>query len=346
MRGLVSWQILIYLAMRSCVNGIVALVLLGAVRAAYFPDLTPDEFDNALEGKHALLEFYAPWCGHCKKLAPEFELLGKAFATTNDVVIAQIDADKHKSLGKDFGIKGYPTLKWISKGKDPRKDTEDVNVARNAEALITYVNERVGTAKKLSKPVSKVVELTAENFERVVLDAEKDVLAEFFAPWCGHCKSLKPVYDSLSVTYEDEDDIVIAAIDCDAHKDVCQKYDVGGFPTLKWFSKKDKDEPIKYESNRDLASFVQFINEKTGADLTPMGDVVDGAGLVAELSELARAFHSSEEKASSELLAQIEAKVTDFEGRIKKNAEYYAKVAKNILAKGASYVSTEKTRSV
>jgi len=53
-----------------------------------------------MEAKLFLLSFFAPWCGHCKSLAPEYEIVGDAFAKLNDkVIIAKVDADKHNDLG-------------------------------------------------------------------------------------------------------------------------------------------------------------------------------------------------------------------------------------------------------
>ena len=59
-------------------------------------------------------------CGHCKRLVPEFKKLGAAVAKDpklkNRVVVAKVDADKHRELGERFGVRGFPTLKWFSRG--------------------------------------------------------------------------------------------------------------------------------------------------------------------------------------------------------------------------------------
>ena len=55
-------------------------------------------------------------CGHCKRLAPEYEQVGSAFANDENVLIAKVDADGDKELGSRFGIRGYPTLKFFPKG--------------------------------------------------------------------------------------------------------------------------------------------------------------------------------------------------------------------------------------
>ena len=61
-------------------------------------------------------------CGHCKRLAPAYEAVGKAFDNSNDIVIAKVNADADKSLSSRFGVRGFPTLKFFPKGStDPEE---------------------------------------------------------------------------------------------------------------------------------------------------------------------------------------------------------------------------------
>jgi len=110
-------------------------------------DLTPETFDKFVNGgKGALVEFYAPWCGHCKHLTPEFKTLGAAVAKDpslkNRVVIAKVDADKHRSLGERFGVQGFPTLKWFPRGK-PTSSPEDYNSGRTSSAFLDFINTQL-----------------------------------------------------------------------------------------------------------------------------------------------------------------------------------------------------------
>lgn len=86
--------------------------VLGANAASSVLDLTPANFDDVVlkSGKPALVEFFAPWCGHCKKLAPVWEELAVSLDFAKDKVsIARVDADAEKDLGKRFGVQGFPT---------------------------------------------------------------------------------------------------------------------------------------------------------------------------------------------------------------------------------------------
>lgn len=179
------------IAMATLLNSILLLALLHvSVQALYHKDVTTKTFDKLLDPSksHILLEFYAPWCGHCKNLAPEYERLGETFANADDVVIAQVDADKHKKLASRFDVKGFPTLKWVQKGSSFDK-AEEPQAERTAEGLLKFVNEKTGMAKKLKgeRPTA-ATQITADSFKSITSSADKVAFIGFFAPWCGHVR--------------------------------------------------------------------------------------------------------------------------------------------------------------
>mmetsp|Transcript_6984 Transcript_6984/g.8800 ORF Transcript_6984/g.8800 Transcript_6984/m.8800 type:complete len:468 (-) Transcript_6984:786-2189(-) len=455
----------------------IALMAFSAVSAEEVVTLTEANFQETIDNNdYVLVEFYAPWCGHCKALAPEYE---KAAAALKDyepkVVIAKVDATAESELGQQFGVQGFPTLKWFVSGeateygggRDEKTivswvkkktgpaaktletsadlesfkasadavavgifksedqaagylisaqlddetpfaiaiDNADVEKAAEVEAPAVVVfktfdegksvfdgdltdkdaiskfvsgssmpliiafsqetapkifggaiknhvlvfsdsskeDEFAGLKEKLSGPAKKaqgeflfvtvdksedrVVEffgiaeadmptvrlvemgdqgmkkykfaadeitdvaiseflesfkagslsqdlkseepvpesdqgnvrvLVGKDFDEVVNTPGADVLVEFYAPWCGHCKKLEPEYNSLGEHYKDNDKIIIAKMDATANE--VSSVQVSGFPTLKFFPA-DTEEIVDYEGERDKDGMIKFIEE-------------------------------------------------------------------------------------
>jgi len=100
--------------------------------------------------------------------------------------------------------------------------------------------------------------VVAKNFDEIVNDKNKDVLIEFYAPWCGHCKTLAPKYDELAKKLKNEDNIVIAKMDA-TENDVPSTYQVRGFPTIFFAPKNEKNNPRKYEGGREVDDFIKYL---------------------------------------------------------------------------------------
>eukprot|EP00920_Eleutheroschizon_duboscqi_P034358 GHVT01082538.1.p2 GENE.GHVT01082538.1~~GHVT01082538.1.p2 ORF type:complete len:163 (+),score=25.98 GHVT01082538.1:444-932(+) len=99
---------------------LVTIASFGHVRAAeqqHVVTLTTDNFDNIInENENVLVEFYAPWCGHCKRLEPEYEDAAKRLKDDGSkVVLGKLDATAESTLADRFEIRGYPTLKLFKK---------------------------------------------------------------------------------------------------------------------------------------------------------------------------------------------------------------------------------------
>jgi len=317
---------------------VVLLLVLGVVVNGKVVDLTPSNFDQYVDGsKHTLVEFFAPWCGHCKNLAPHYEELGTLFEKEKDVLIAKVDADAHKDLGGRFGVSGFPTLKWFPKGSTT---PEDFTGGRDAEAMTTWINSKIGSSVRVMKPASAVKSLTASSFDKVVMDKSKDVLVEFFAPWCGHCKALAPKYESVAKIFNDEPNVVVANVDCDAENDLCSRFGVQGFPTLKFFPHNDK-EGEAYEKGREIADFVDFFNSRSNTERTIDGGYKEGAGRIAELDDIVTEFKNDPKAALAKIDAAIEAVTDPIKSKL---AAYYKKVMTQVEEKGKAWVAEESER--
>jgi protein disulfide-isomerase A1 len=104
--------------------------------------------------------------------------------------------------------------------------------------------------------------IVAHNYEDIVMDNNKDVLVEFYAPWCGHCKALAPKYEELGALYFNNADlaskVTIAKVDATAN-DVPDE--IQGFPTIKLFPAGDKLNPITYAGSRTVEDLAKFVAE-------------------------------------------------------------------------------------
>lgn len=80
--------------------------------------LTHENFTESVSSSDLILvEFYAPWCGHCKRLAPEYARAAKELNLRNGIELSKVDATEETSLAKMFGVDGYPTLIMFRHGK-------------------------------------------------------------------------------------------------------------------------------------------------------------------------------------------------------------------------------------
>eukprot|EP00933_Yihiella_yeosuensis_P013996 TRINITY_DN12717_c0_g2_i2.p1 TRINITY_DN12717_c0_g2~~TRINITY_DN12717_c0_g2_i2.p1 ORF type:complete len:486 (-),score=126.17 TRINITY_DN12717_c0_g2_i2:290-1747(-) len=136
------------------------------------------------------------------------------------------------------------------------------------ESLVSFVREFEGGQLKPylqseAVPASQpgpVYVLVGSTFESVVKDTSKDVLVKFYAPWCGHCKKLEPVYNQVAKKLEGIPSLVIAKLDATAN-DV-EGAEVEGFPTIKFWRADNKEEPLDYDADRDVDSFISWLEEK------------------------------------------------------------------------------------
>jgi len=319
----------------------VVLLLFVAIAVAEVTVLSPDNFYSTIDGsKGAFVKFYAPWCGHCKTLAPEYDVVSEVFKPHSaNVVVAKLDCDAHADLCSKFGVTGYPTLKWFPEGR--AEDPEAYSGGRTADDIISFINSKTGLKARVKKAPSQVVVLNDDNFDKIVLDSNKDVFVKFYAPWCGHCKKLAPEWEKLGQAFGNEENVVIAKYDADQHKGKGGNYGVTGFPTLIWFPKGNK-EGERFEEGRDLTSLVDFVNTKAGTSRQTNGLPDANAGRIANLDALAQKFVSSSTRA--EILKETQAAVAALSGAEANAGKFYAHVMQKVIENGDGFVGTELAR--
>merc|ERR1712066_1158624 len=183
-------------------------------------------------------------------------------------VTVNTDEEDHKRILEFFGIvdSELPTFRAIRLGEEMAKfkPEDDSVTAENVEKFVSDFQEGKLKQHLMSEEIPEdwdkepVKVLVGKNFHEVAMNAEKDVLVEFYAPWCGHCKQLVPIWDKLGEKYADHESIVIAKMDSTANE--LEEVKVQGFPTIKLF-KKGTNEIVDYNGDRTVEGFSNFLEE-------------------------------------------------------------------------------------
>lgn len=181
--------------------------------------------------------------------------------------IAVIDA---KAFGQHGSNLNLDVTKWpafaiqetVKNEKYPLDQTKTIDAETVGKFVDDFVDGKLEPSIK-SEPIPEkqegpVTVVVAKNYKDIVMDDKKDVLLEYYAPWCGHCKSLAPKYEDLAQLFTPHSDkVVIAKVDATAN-DVPDE--IQGFPTIKLFAAGKKDSPVEYSGARtaeDLAVFMR-----------------------------------------------------------------------------------------
>ncbi|XP_058443464.1 thioredoxin domain-containing protein 5 homolog [Malaya genurostris] len=232
-------------------------------------ELTDDTFAKHISsGKH-FVKFFAPWCGHCTKLAPTWEELARTLEHDTAISISKIDCTQYRPICTDFEVKGYPTLLWIEDGKK----IEKYSGSRTHEDLKAYVSKMAGGLSLDEASAQKVDGAEKDNTSIVLQLSEPDfqhaigkgvTFVKFYAPWCGHCMRLAPTWEQLAEKFVGSDTVKIAKVDCtlEVNKELCGEQEVNGFPTV--FIYRNGDKLSEYNGNRSLEDLHDFVTRHLG----------------------------------------------------------------------------------
>merc|ERR1712079_621300 len=186
---------------------LIVLAVLGAVTRAEIKKeegvlvLTTDNFDEAIDGNEfVLVEFYAPWCGHCKSLAPEYaKAAGQLAEKDSPIKLGKVDATEESKLAEKFEVRGYPTLKFFKNGKPM-----EYGGGRTAETIISWVEKKTGPPAKTLADVDAAKKFVEDNEIAVVgffAEAEGEA-AKAFLEVAGGMDDLKFALGNADIAAE------------------------------------------------------------------------------------------------------------------------------------------------
>lgn len=260
-----------------------------AAPAASSHVLTPQDFKQTIADGIWFIEHFSPYCRHCRNFEPTWNRVVDKFEKTPEVGVhlAQVNCALNGDLCTENGVTGYPQMNLYRNGQFVETFTKDRDFdilvdfllaraeptanslpsptaveQKEMAAEIVPVDEEsvIQVAQAESNPSGEVISLTSETFDDFV--AQAPTFVKFFAPWCGHCKKLAPVW--IQVARRMQHKLNIAEVNCDEFKSLCSKQGVTGYPMLFYYSHGAKTE---YSGSRKYEPLVAFADKAASPNM-------------------------------------------------------------------------------
>ncbi|KAJ8674390.1 hypothetical protein QAD02_005652 [Eretmocerus hayati] len=172
-----------------------------------------------------VVDYFAPWCGPCQQLAPEWSAVAKALKPLSNVKIASVNCETERQICQEQNIRSYPTIRLYPIGSDGLNSVSVYNGERDSTSLLRWIVQFL--------PV-RVQDLTDSNIDKSVLKSDDIVIVDYYAPWCGHCVTLEPHYAMAAQMLEGK--VRFARLNCEKYRQKCGQAGVQAYPTLKLYS--------------------------------------------------------------------------------------------------------------
>jgi protein disulfide-isomerase-like protein len=239
--------------------------------------------DRVLDDANSwFVDFYTPWCGHCKTLAPKFKDTAELYAKAggSEVSFGKCDPSNNDipSVLPGLSVTSFPSIYFFN--KDSPMEPVEYKGPKYKEEMLEFVQGGYKTAAVTQLKSADAIDdsklpvkvLVGSTFKERVLDSGKNSLMEFYAPWCGHCKALAPKLDTVAEKMEGS--FFIGKMDLTANE-LPKKYAglVSGYPTLLYFPHDDPKNPLVYSGPREEKDIIAYLEEQAKADADDADDL-------------------------------------------------------------------------
>ncbi|XP_016149334.1 dnaJ homolog subfamily C member 10-like [Sinocyclocheilus grahami] len=189
--------------------------------------LIPESFQELVKRRKSsetwMVDFYAPWCGPCQALLPEWRRMARMLSGI--VNVGTVDCQKHHSFCQGENVRAYPEIRLFPQNSNRRDQYQSYNGwHRDAFSLKTWA---------LSSLPRASVDLSPEDFKRKVLGGKDHWVLDFYAPWCGPCQQFAPEFEVLARMTKGT--VRAGKVDCQEHYQTCQSAGIKDYPSVRFY---------------------------------------------------------------------------------------------------------------
>lgn len=219
-----------------------------------------------------LVDFFAPWCGPCQQLAPQWRDLAKLVDKYPHVHVGKVDCTEEEDLCFKVGIQNYPTIRMYPLGSVGHTRYQPYSqYHRDTSSLHQWVQSNLP---------SNVENLTPYSFQHNVLSSSKPWLVEFYAPWCGHCTRFAPEYEHVALALKGK--VKVGKVNCEKYSGMCNRAAITGYPTVRFYRGQEKgdmqdyfSEDIKDREQEKIVRVVEHLLRRSQGDQDTHNDKED-----------------------------------------------------------------------
>ncbi|XP_040296016.1 dnaJ homolog subfamily C member 10 [Bufo bufo] len=221
--------------------------------------LTPETLKELVKGRSRdeiwMVDYYAPWCGPCQALMPEWKRMARHVSGL--INVGSVDCQKYGSLCSKEYVQAYPEIRLYPANRDNPNYYQTYNGwQRDSYSLKSW---------GLSYLPKIATELTPESFNEKVLESKDHWLLDFYAPWCGPCKSFAPEFEFVARLLKGK--VKAGKVDCQAYGQICQSAGIRAYPTVKFYphmGSKKKNVLGEHVDTRDAKEIVKMVTARLG----------------------------------------------------------------------------------
>uniref|UniRef100_A0A8C2WLW8 DnaJ homolog subfamily C member 10 n=1 Tax=Cyclopterus lumpus TaxID=8103 RepID=A0A8C2WLW8_CYCLU len=190
--------------------------------------LDPSSFSEKVtaEGQIWAVDFYAPWCGPCQALIPEWRRMARLLS--GQILVGSVDCQHFQSFCQGQSVRSYPEIRlYLGNTRQPDRYTYAPSYNgwnRDSHSLRSWA---------LSSLPRASVDLTPESFRSLVLSGQDHWILDFYAPWCGPCQHFAPEFEVMARVLKGK--VRAGKVDCQAHHQTCQSAGITAYPTVRFY---------------------------------------------------------------------------------------------------------------